>query len=144
MIDDVHVRFAEERDLPYLRGNDRSIDGAAWVKKVSDRQAIVAVHGERPVASLRFGLWWDSFPCMHLIVVEEGYRGRGVGRKLAEHWEREMKARGHKFVMTTTDADGEAQHFHRKLGYRDCGCLIFPEGLFPEHTLEILFVKVLD
>jgi len=35
-----------------------------------------------------------------------------------------MKLLGYVAVMTSTNSDEQAQHFYRKLGYKDCGCLI--------------------
>jgi hypothetical protein len=29
-------------------------------------------------------------------------------------------------VLTSTQSDEDAQHFYRRLGYRDCGVLILP------------------
>lgn len=40
--------------------------------------------------------------------------------------------------MTSSMSDESAQHFFRKLGYRDAGAL-----LLPDETLEILFLKTL-
>jgi hypothetical protein len=35
-----------------------------------------------------------------------------------------MKQMGFKMTMTSTQADEGAQHFYRKLGYKDAGCLL--------------------
>lgn len=32
-----------------------------------------------------------------------------------------MKAQGYGMVLTSTQVDEDAQHFYRKLGYKDCG-----------------------
>lgn len=48
-------------------------------------------------------------------------------------WEEDMRRRGYKMVMISTQADEEAQHFYRKLGYIDCGALVLdgqPTELF--------------
>ncbi|GIG24528.1 hypothetical protein [Cellulomonas denverensis] len=29
-------------------------------------------------------------------------------------------------MLTSTQADEQAQHLYRRLGYRDCGALLFP------------------
>ena len=34
-----------------------------------------------------------------------------------------MSRAGHGMVLVSTQSDEPAQHFYRKLGYRDCGCL---------------------
>ncbi|MNP74328.1 hypothetical protein D3C76_1711890 [compost metagenome] len=50
-----------------------------------------------------------------------------------------MKQKGYDMVMTSTQADEGAQHFYRKLGYKDAGCLILDS-----QPLEILLTKKLD
>ena len=59
-----------------------------------------------------------------------------------EHWEADMIARGYDLVMTSTQSDEEAQHFYRKLGYKDCGGLTLP---FPgyEQPTELILAKAL-
>lgn len=56
-----------------------------------------------------------------MIWVDEHYRGKGVGKQVVLFWEDKMKQKGFKTVMTSTLANEEAQHFYRKLGYRDAG-----------------------
>jgi len=143
MAADITVRYAEEPDLPYLQANDELITEELLRRKLSAREILVALQGDEPVGWLRFGLWWDNFPCMNLIAVEDEHQRQGIGKRLVEYWEGEMRAQGYRLVLTSTDADGSAQHFHRKLGFRDAGCLLLPDAVFPEHTLEILLVKVL-
>ncbi len=142
-MDDIQIRYATDSDLPYLQQHDDLISENVMQKKVSDSQVIVAVKNGSHLGWLRFGFWWDIFPFMNLIVVEEAERGKGTGRKLVEFWEKEMKYRGHELVITSTDANEDAQQFHRKMGYRDSGCILFPKELFPTSTMEILLLKVL-
>jgi len=47
-----------------------------------------------------------------------------------------MKTQGYKKVLTSTLSNEDAQHFYRKLGYKDCGSL-----LLPDEPLEIIFIK---
>ncbi|MFC1996592.1 GNAT family N-acetyltransferase [Chloroflexota bacterium] len=140
---DIQIRYATDTDLPYLQRSDDLVSELVMRKKVSDSRVIVAVKDGSHLGWLRFGFWWDLFPFMNLIVVEEEARGKGTGRKLVEFWEKEMKAQGHNLVITSTDANEDAQRFHRKMGYRDSGCILFPKELFPASTLEILLLKVL-
>jgi ribosomal protein S18 acetylase RimI-like enzyme len=78
-------------------------------------------------------------PFMNLLVVEEDLRNQGYGSRMIDFWERQMLVRGHDLVMTSSQADERAQHLYRRLGYRDCGALLFP-GQIP---LEVVFVKSL-
>ena len=143
MVFDIQIRYATDADLPYLLRQDDLVSEQVMRKKVSDNQVIVALKDGSHLGWLRFGYWWDIFPFMNLIVVDEHARRRGTGRKLVEFWEKEMKAEGHKLAITSTDADEDAQGFHRKMGYRDRGCFLFPRELFPRSAMEILLLKVL-
>ncbi|MNW67820.1 hypothetical protein D3C74_464690 [compost metagenome] len=50
-----------------------------------------------------------------------------------------MKQKGFEMVMTSTLSNERAQHFYRKLGFRDAGCL-----MFENEPLEIILTKVLN
>ena len=76
---------------------------------------------------------------MNMIWVDEQYRDKGVGKKVVLFWEEQMKQRGFNLIMTSTQADEGAQHFYRKLGYQDAGCLILDT-----QPLEILLTKNLN
>ncbi|MCS4464928.1 hypothetical protein JTT01_16190 [Clostridium botulinum] len=47
-----------------------------------------------------------------------------------------MKSKGYELVMTSTLSNEQAQHFYRKLGYKDVGSL-----LLDDEPLEIIFTK---
>lgn len=87
---------------------------------------------------MRHGYFWDNTPFMNMIWIDEPYRNKGLGKKAVLFWEDEMKQQGFKLVMTSTLANEGAQHFYRKLGYRDSGCLILED-----EPLEILLTKTL-
>ncbi len=142
-MNDIHIRYANDSDLPYLVQNDDLVTGEIIQKKISDRQVIVCMKGKTYSGYMRFGFWWDMFPFLNLIVVEEDVRRKGIGRELIKFWEQKMKAQGHKLVITSTDVDEQAQHFYRKLGYRDSGGILFPQELFPGSVMELVLVKVL-
>lgn len=40
---------------------------------------------------------------------------------LIEEWEKDMKEQGYGMLLTSTQVDETAQHFYRKLGYKDSG-----------------------
>lgn len=75
---------------------------------------------------------------MNLLMIEGNYRKMGYGRLLVEFWEEEMKKKGYKLVLTSSMSNENAQHFYRKLDYKDVGCLILEE-----EGLEVVFKKEL-
>ena len=96
----------------------------------------------RPSGILRWSLFWDSIPFCSLLYVRDDCQHMGHGRRLIAYWEADMRSRGYDLVMTSTQSDEAAQHFWRKLGYRDCGGLALP---FPGHEqpLELIMGKAL-
>jgi ribosomal protein S18 acetylase RimI-like enzyme len=75
---------------------------------------------------------------MNRLHVAECRRGEGVGRLLVTEWERACGREGHTTVMTSSVSAESAQHFYRKLGYTDAGCLFLPG-----ESAEIFFIKQL-
>ncbi len=73
---------------------------------------------------------------MNMLYINENYRNKGIGKKLVEFWETEMKSKGYELVMTSTLSNEQAQHFYRKLRYKDAGSL-----LLDDEPLEIIFTK---
>jgi GNAT superfamily N-acetyltransferase len=87
---------------------------------------------------LRWGLFWDEVPFMNRLQVAPARRREGVGRLLVSEWESACLAAGHAMVMTSTVSAESAQHFYRRLGYTDAGCLILPG-----ESAEIFMIKKL-
>ena len=136
------IRYAEESDRASWLRLDRHLPGEAYARKTAAREALLLEEAGKCLAVLRWGLFWDSIPFCHLLYVAEGARGRGLGRALTEHWEREMRSRGFVLVMTSTQADETGQHFWRKLGYRDCGGFLLPFPGYVQPT-ELILAKAL-
>ncbi len=119
---------------------DRHIDPGVLERKLREGEGLVLERDGEIVGILRWNLFWDSVPFCTLLYLREDARGQGDGRMLLEAWEREMKARGHGMVMTSTQADESAQHFYRKLGYRDAGGFVVNVPGY-EQPLELVMIK---
>jgi ribosomal protein S18 acetylase RimI-like enzyme len=129
---------ATDGDYAYLSQNDRHITPTVLKRKLEDGEIFVARQDTMPIGWLRYGLFWDSIPFMNMLFVSETKRGMGVGTQLVSYWETQMRLADHKMVMTSTLSNETAQHFYRKLGYRDAGAL-----LLLNEPLEILLLKTL-
>lgn len=57
-----------------------------------------------------------------------------------EHWENEMRSQGYGMLLLSSRADEDAQHFYRRLGYKDCGGLLIDIPTYAQ-PMEIFFVK---
>ena len=132
-----HIRLAALGDLHDLVEKDRLPEDE--LSAILGRgRVLVAEDGSREgfIGWLRWGLFWDEVPFMNRLHVAERRRGEGVGGLLVNEWERACVQDGHTTVMTSTLSAESAQHFYRKLGYIDAGCL-----LLPAESAELFFIK---
>ena len=139
----IDIRYAERSDWPFWSGLDRHIPEETYRRKVRDREAYVLLSDGTPAGVLRWNLFWDNTPFCTLLFIAPAFQRRGLGRMLMEHWEEDMRRRGHPLALTSTRTDEQAQHFYRRLGYRDCGGLLLDtaEGAQP---MELILSKDLN
>ncbi len=117
----ISIRYVEFIDKEFWYSLDRHLPDKEFEKKVRDFQGYVLLKDGTPKGILRYNLFWDNTPFCTMIVVDWRSQKKGYGRALIEHWENDMRRQGYGMIMTSTQVDEEAQHFYRKLGYRDCG-----------------------
>lgn len=129
---------AIESDYMFITGRDRHINEQLVESKIKNGEIYILVKENIRIGWMRFGYFWDNLPFMNMLWLDEEYRGQGFGKKVVAHWEEKMKNKGFNQVMTSTQANEGAQHFYRKLGYKDVGCL-----LLENEPLEILMAKKL-
>ncbi len=134
----VDIRYAQAEDTNFWLELDAHISGTELARKIHCRMAYVLLSEGRAAGILRYGLFWDNTPFCNLLAVSPQFRGKGMGRLLMRRWEEDMRIHGFTLVMTSTRADEAAQHFYRKLGYRDAGCL-----LIPSQPAEIFLIREL-
>jgi len=79
---------------------------------------------------------------LNFLFIKEEYRGNGFAKQAVLRWEAEMKKQGCRMTLISTQADEGAQHLYRKLGYIDCGGLLFNNTPF-DQPMELFFRKVL-
>ncbi|MCQ6563843.1 GNAT family N-acetyltransferase [Paenibacillus mendelii] len=134
------IEYATESDYTYIVDRDKHILESLIRTKIKANEIfMIRDQEDRNIGWMRYGYFWDNTPFMNMIWIEEGYRGSGIGKQVVLFWENEMKQKGCKLVMTSTLANEEAQHFYRKLGYKDSGCL-----LLDHEPLEIMLTKSLN
>ncbi len=130
------TRFATEQDIEFLDQHDRHLSRCAIIDKIRRNEVYVVEHESETIGWARYNLFCDLVPFLTNINVLEKFRRRGFGRQLIRHWEEQMKARGFTFVLTSTQADEDAQFFYRKLGYSDSGSMLFPGQAATEIVLS--------
>lgn len=130
------IRYVEMSDGEFWFSLDRHMSKEEFENKVREQRGYVLSVCGKPAGILRYSLFWDNTPFCNLIYIADEFQRRGFGKALLEHWERDMRSKGYTDVMTSTQSDEEAQHFYRKLGYRDCGGLILDS-----QPTEIFLIK---
>lgn len=137
------VRLAQLSDWPDWRALDARLSRALFERKCSAGECYVAEANGAVAGLLRWNRFWDEAPFCTLLMVDEGHRGQGLGRALMERWEADMVAAGHGMVMTSTQVDETAQHFYRKLGYRDAGGFAVDIPGYAQ-PLELILIKKVE
>jgi len=92
-------------------------DYAMWVAEDSGR--VIGLTG----VFKHLALEYDGFYGRLLgLVVEEAYRGQGIGRRLLDQTEQWLQERGvNKLTLTSGKQRTEAHKFYRRLGYAETG-----------------------
>lgn len=133
----MQIEYATDEDYQYICDNDKHVAKELIKSKIAAKEILIARdESGKTVGWLRYNYFWDNTPFMNMLYLEEDYRRLGIGKELVGVWEAEMKRKGYELVMTSTLSNEHAQHFYRKLGYKDSGSL-----LLEDEPLEIIFTK---
>ena len=138
----VSIRYVSASDKDFWYTLDRHLPETEFLNKVRDNQGYILLEDGKPCGLLRYNLFWDNTPFCTMLFVDWKSQKKGYGRKLMEHWEQDMKSKGFDMLLTSTQVDEEAQHFYRKLGYKDCGSLVLNVSEH-EQPMEMFMVKAL-
>ena len=130
------------QDREFVLSIDAHVEEPGFENHVLTRTGFVLWEGQTPVGLMHHSVLWDRLPFLNLLYVIQQVRGRGYGTQAMTAWEAEMKHRGYQMVLLSTQADETAQHFYRKLGYVDCGGLVFQDTPM-DQPMELFFRKVL-
>ena len=139
----MEIRYVESKDKPEWYMLDSHLPETGFEEKVRNKQGYVLLDEGKPVGSVRYNLFWDNTPFCTLLYIDEAFRGKGYGKSLIEFWERDMKQQGYGMLMTSTQVDEDAQHFYRKLDYKDCGGFVVNVPGY-EQPMEMIMTKALQ
>lgn len=137
-----NIGYVTLKDKDYWFSLDKYMPESEFLLKVRDKRGYIIKDGEKPIGILRYNLFWDNIPFLTLIYIEDQYQRQKFGEKAMLHWEEDMRALGYRAVMTSTQVNEDAQHFYRKLGYVDTGCLILNIPGY-EQPMEMFMIKSL-
>ena len=134
------IRKVRLEDKEFWFSLDKHLSEQEFNNKVRDNRGYILLADNKPVGLLRYSLFWDNTPFCNLIYLNVDYQGRGLGKMLIEYWENDMKSQGYGKLLTSTQVDETAQHFYRKLGYKDCGGFVIDIPRY-EQPMEMFLIK---
>ena len=136
----IEIRYIHLDDKEFWFSLDKHLSEPEFNNKVRDNRGYILLDDNKPVGLLRYNLFWDNTPFCNLIYINNECQGKGFGKLLIEYWENDMKSQGYGMLLTSTQVDESAQHFYRKLGYKDCGGFVIDIKGY-EQPMELFLVK---
>ena len=134
------IRYAQLNDKTEWLRLDRHLPEAGFEEKIRNKQGYVLTEDDKIIGLLRYNLFWDNTPFCTMLFIDSDHRRKGYGKLLMEHWEQDMISKGYGMLMTSTQVDEEAQHFYRKLGYKDSGGFVVDVPGY-EQPMEMIMIK---
>ena len=134
------IRYVQLDDKDFWFSLDKHLPETEFMNKVRDRRGYVLTKDYIPVGLLRYNLFWDNTPFCTMLFIDSDYQGRGYGKKLMEFWENDMRSQRYRVLLTSTQVDENAQHFYRKLGYKDCGGFVMDISGYAQ-PMEMFLIK---
>lgn len=138
----VTIRYASVLDKEFWFTLDKHLNEKEFYKIVRDDRGYILLNDNKPIGLLRYNLFWDNIPFCNLIIIDNKNQGKSFGKQLIQYWENDMKSQGYKVVLTSTQVDETAQHFYRKMGYKDCGGLVIDIPGY-EQPMELFLIKAI-
>ncbi len=139
----MEIKIVTDQDKEFVMSIDKHIDDISYANRVYTKSGYVIWEKDRRIGIILHCVIWDRIPFMNLIWLSEEHRGKGFGRGAILAWEEEMKNRGYRMVLISTQVDEDAQYLYRKLGYIDCGGWVFCNTPF-DQPMELFLRKVLS
>ncbi len=138
----IEIRYLRNSDKSFWYTLDKHLPETEFENKIKTKRAYVLLEDTVPIGLLSYNLFWDSIPFCTMLYISENHQNKGYGELLIRRWEKDMKEKDYGMLLTSTQADETAQHFYRKLGYKDCGSLIINIPAYAQ-PMELFLAKEL-
>ena len=129
-------------DIPGTAYFDKSLDCLSAYYSKADRKYFVLLKDEKVLGGVGFAPFELSEGCaeMQKLYLDDSAKGQGLGYKLIEKVEQEIRKAGFSTVYLETHHSLEAAvHLYRKCGYRE---IKRPDGVV-HSTMDLFFIKEL-
>lgn len=138
----MEIKIVTNNDKEFVMSIDKHINDTGYNNLVYTKSGYVIWEKNQRTRIIVHCILWDNIPFMNFLFIKEEYRNKGLAKQAIIIWENEMKNQGYKMTLISTQVDEGAQHLYRKLGYIDCGGLVFNNTPF-DQPMEMFFRKVL-
>jgi L-amino acid N-acyltransferase YncA len=136
----MRIRYASQSDLAFV-AQDNYVPADIVARKIDAREVVVAERLSSLVGYARIEYLWSRIPYLALIRVMPDSQRLGVGRAMLAFLEVELRAAGHRALLSSSQADEpEPQTWHRHMGFVECGRI---EGINEGDVDEIFFRREL-
>lgn len=81
---------------------------------------------------------FSKYPYLQLIIIDEGFQGKGIGKKLIDYFENVVSKDYSKIFLMVSNFNTDARRLYESLGYRFIG--IMP-NFYIDNTDEYLMMK---
>ena len=138
----IKVRLALEVDFEYCRKIEfPQVKDHLLKQSIQNGWVYLVEINQSPVGYARLEFIWMTVPYIALIRIEENHQRKGAGTALVNRIFNDLKNQGYQKVYTSSEVmEPEAQEFHRKCGFIECGLIA---GMNDKGIGEIFFVKKL-
>lgn len=136
------LRYVRSEDKEFVMSIDLHVNEVNYNYRVYTKSGYIMWKNNEPIGLMHHSVLWDNLPFLNFIYVKETFRSQGIANEMMRQWESDMKTKGYKMVLISTQVDESAQHLYRKLGYIDCGGLLMNNTPF-EQPMEMFMRKVL-
>lgn len=132
----IKIRYAVYDDYDLILKIDDSIDRNKWKIWTGNKQAVFAFDDNTFLGWLQYSYFIEKYPFVNRLYIFEQYQNNGAGTALMNFWENEMKSKGEKVLMLSTESDNIAQNLYYRLGYKCIG-----ELDLQRETKELMMLK---
>lgn len=138
----MEIKVVTIEDKDFVMSIDKHVNDIGYENRVFTKNGYVIWEKNQRIGIMVHCILWDNLPFMNLVFVNKEFRGRGYASEAIRAWEHEMRKQGYKMTLISTQVDETAQHLYRKLGYVECGGLLFNNTPF-DQPMEMFMRKVL-
>jgi len=140
----INVERASMEDLMSIWEIDEAVRGAITdrgmlMNTVRDKKCLVAKHGWDVCGFAVRETDFFGYTRIAMIVVQEGHRHEGIGRRLLSYAEK--TTRDDRIFASADERNSTGQAFYEALGYKRCGSI---SGVRSSGSREIIYIKHLS